>query len=248
MSLSDLVLIALIFVAALLYAAVGHGGASGYLAAMALVGVSPAMMKPAALAMNIAVAGLGSARWLRAGHFHWRLFWPFALGSIPFAYLGGGYALTDRSYYYLVALALCVAGIRLLLPLKPGAVRAAPPAPIAIALGAGLGLLSGLTGVGGGIFLSPLLLLFRWAQVRASAGIAAAFILVNSIAALLGHAAHQEIVWPPLLPLWVGVALVGAWLGTELGLRHVAPLRLRQLLGIVLWIAAGKLLLTALRS
>lgn len=245
MTVTDFVLIALIFVAATLYSAVGHGGASGYLAAMALVGVAPAMMKPAALVMNIAVAGLAGARWLRAGHFHWRLFWPFALGSIPFAYLGGGYALTDRSYYYLVALALIVAGVRLVLPLAAGPLRAAPPLPVAIALGAGLGLLSGLTGVGGGIFLSPLLLLFRWTEVRTSAGIAAAFIWVNSIAALLGHAVHNEIAWPPLLPLWTGVALLGAWAGTELGLRHVAPLRLRQLLGIVLWVAAGKLLLTA---
>ena len=187
-------------------------------------------------------------RWLRAGHFDRRLFWPFALGSIPFAYVGGGYALADRNYYYLVALALVLAGVRLLLPLAAGPSRGAPPLPVAMGLGAALGLLSGLTGVGGGIFLSPLLLLFRWTDVRTSAGIAALFIFMNSIAALLGHAIHNDIVWPPLLPLWTGVALLGAWAGTELGLRHVAPLRLRQLLGVVLWVAAGKLLLTALRS
>lgn len=247
MSLADVVLIALIFVAATIYSAVGHGGASGYLAAMTLVGVAPAMMKPAALAMNIAVASLAGARWLRAGHFHWRLFWPFALGSIPFAYLGGGYALTDRSYYYLVALALIIAGLRLLVPLARRSLRAPPPLPVAVGLGAALGLLSGLTGVGGGIFLSPLLLFFRWTDVRTSAGIAAAFIWVNSVAALLGHGVHNELAWPKWLPLWTGVALVGAWAGTELGLRHIAPLRLRQLLGVILWVAAGKLVLTALR-
>lgn len=246
--LTDIVLIALIFIAATVYAAVGHGGASGYLAAMALVGVNPALMKPAALVLNIAVAGLGGARWLRAGHFSWRLFWPFALGSIPLAYVGGGYTLADRSYYYLVALALAVAGARLVLPLATGPVRALPPVPVAIALGAALGLLSGLTGVGGGIFLSPLLLLFRWTDVRTGAGVAAAFIALNSVAALLGHTVHNDVAWSPLLPLWTGVALLGAWVGTELGLRHVAPLRLRQLLGVVLWVAAGKLLLTALRS
>lgn len=246
-SASDLVLIGLIFVAATVYSAVGHGGASGYLAAMALMGVAPAAMKPAALVMNIAVASLAGARWLRAGHFDWRLFWPFAAGSIPFAYLGGGYKLGDAIYYYVVALALLIAGLRLAIPLPPGRLRTPPRLPLALGLGAGLGLLSGLTGVGGGIFLSPLLLLFRWTEVRTSAGIAAAFIWVNSIAALLGHSLNNAVVWPTLLPLWITVALLGAWAGTELGLRRIAPLRLRQLLGVVLWVAAGKLVLTALR-
>lgn len=241
MSLNDILLVLLIFVAATLYSAVGHGGASGYLAAMALFGLAPATMKPAALVLNIAVATFAGARWARAGHFNWRLFWPFALGSVPFAYFGGGYTLTDATYFYLVALALFLAGLRLLIPARAYAVSAPPPVLIALGVGAALGLLSGLTGVGGGIFLSPLLLLFRWADVRASAGIAAAFIWVNSVAALLGHSQQTIVTWPALLPLWTGVALLGALLGTELGLRRIAPQRLRQLLGIVLWIAAGKL-------
>ena len=247
-TVTDFVLIALIFLAATVYSAVGHGGASGYLAAMALMGVAPAAMKPAALVMNIAVASIACARWFRAGYFDWRLFWPFVFGSIPFAYLGGGYTLADAMYHYVVALALLIAGLRLVMPVATGSLRPPPRLPLALGLGAALGLLSGLTGVGGGIFLSPLLLLFRWSDVRTSAGIAAAFIWVNSIAALLGHGVHNAVVWAPLLPLWTAVALLGAWAGTELGLRRIAPLRLRQLLGIILWVAAAKLVLTALRT
>lgn len=245
MEQGDWLLLLAIFVAAIVYSAVGHGGASGYLAAMALFGVAPAAMKPAALVLNIAVAALGGVRWLRAGHFDWRLFWPFALGSIPFAYVGGGYTLSDATYRYLVAAALMLAGLRLIVPIAPGALRPPPLLLLQIGLGAALGLISGLTGVGGGIFLSPLLLLFRWADVRTSAGVAAAFILVNSIAALIGHGLHTATVWPSALPLWTGVALLGALIGTDLGITRMAPQRLRQLLGVILWVAAWKLWLLA---
>jgi uncharacterized membrane protein YfcA len=237
-------LLALIAFAALLYSSVGHGGASGYLAAMALFGLAPVFMKPAALAMNIAVAGLVFFRLWRAGYFDARLFWPFALGSIPLAFVGGVLTLPGGLYKILVAITLLVAATRLLWMSQEHAVRAAPNFGIALAIGAGLGLLSGLTGVGGGIFLSPLLLLLRWANMRTTAALSAAFILVNSIAALAGHAT-VAVAWPAQLPLLMLAALAGAMIGSELAVRRLAPVTLRRLLGVVLVIAGAKLLFSA---
>jgi len=238
------VLLAFIAFAATLYSSVGHGGASGYLAAMALFGLAPVFMKPTALAMNIAVAGLVFFRLRRAGYFDARLFWPFALGSIPLAFVGGALTLPGGLYKILVAIALLVAATRLLWTSQEHEVRAAPNFGFALAIGAGLGLLSGLTGVGGGIFLSPLLLLMRWANMRTTAALSAAFILVNSIAALAGHAT-VAVAWPAQLPLLMLAALAGAVIGSELAVRRLAPVTLRRLLGVVLVIAGAKLLLTA---
>jgi uncharacterized protein len=237
-------LLAFIAVAAMLYSSVGHGGASGYLAAMALFGVSASLMKPAALAMNIVVAGLVFARLWRAGFFNARLFWPFALGSIPFAFLGGAIQLHERTYQYLVAIALLVAAWRLLLASHEPPTREAPHPGVALPVGAGLGFVSGLTGVGGGIFLSPLLLFLRWANMRTTAAISAAFILVNSIAGLAGLIT-TGVSLPRGLSWMVLAALGGAIVGSELAVRRLAPVRLRQLLGVVLVIAAVKMVVTA---
>ena len=237
-------LLALIALAAALYSSVGHGGASGYLAAMALLGVAPLVMKPAALAMNIAVAGLVFYRLWRAGHFDARLFWPFAIGSIPLAFVGGALTLPGGIYKILVAVALLVAASRLLWKAQDHEATATPNIGVALASGAALGFLSGLTGVGGGIFLSPLLLLMRWANMRTTAAISAAFILVNSIAGLAGHAT-VVIAWPAQLPLLILAALVGAVIGSELAVRRLAPVTLRRVLGVVLVIAGAKLLMTA---
>lgn len=237
-------LFAFIFIAAVLYSAVGHGGASGYLAAMALFGVAPAAMKPLALSMNIMVAGLGFVRLYRAGYFKFSLFWPFALGSIPAAYLGGAWKLGDATYRTIVGIALLVAAIRMFAEYKDDTVRQAPPLAAALLLGAGIGLLSGLTGVGGGIFLSPILLMLHWTTMRESAALAAAFILVNSIAGLAGYATSAHAVWPEALWVFVLVALAGGLLGSELAVRRLAPALLKRLLGVVLLIAAGKMIWT----
>ena len=237
-------LLACITIAALLYSSVGHGGASSYLAAMALFGVAPVFMKPAALAMNIVVAGLVFYRLWRAGYFDAHLFWPFALGSIPLAFVGGTLTLPGGAYRILVAIALLVAAARLLWKTQDHEARATPNLLVALASGAGLGLLSGLTGVGGGIFLSPLLLLLRWANMRTTAALSAAFILVNSIAALAGHATIA-VVWPAQLPLLMLAALAGALIGSELAVRRLAPVTLRRVLGVVLVIAGTKLLMSA---
>jgi hypothetical protein len=237
-------LLAAIALAALLYSSVGHGGASGYLAAMALFGVSASFMKPSALTLNIVVAGLVFIRLWRAGFFDGRLFWPFALGSIPMAFLGGAWQLHNRHYQYLVGAALLVAAWRLLLTSNESATHAVPHWRVALPVGAGLGFISGLTGVGGGIFLSPLLLFLRWANMRTTAAISAAFILVNSIAGLAGLLAVKAPL-PEGLPWMILAALAGALVGSELAVRRLAPERLRQLLGVVLIIAAVKMFLTA---
>ncbi|MBI3598459.1 MAG: sulfite exporter TauE/SafE family protein [Nitrospirae bacterium] len=178
----------LIFFVALLYSSVGHAGASGYLAAMALVGIVPEVMKPTALVLNILVAGIATVQFYRAGCFSWSLFWPFTLTSIPFAFLGGYITLPGTIYKQLLGLVLLFAAYRLF---SNTAITQSPqktiPPHIALACGAGIGLLSGLIGVGGGIFLSPLLLLMGWAQIKEQSGVAAAFILVNSVAGILGH-------------------------------------------------------------
>lgn len=239
------ILAGLIFLAALLYSSVGHGGASGYLAAMALFNVAPEQMKPAALVLNLFVAGVGTFRYVRAGCFDWNRFWPFAVLSIPLAYVGGGMKLPAHVYKLILGGVLLFAAWRMALKPSPEAEASPRPIllPVALGIGAVIGLLSGLTGVGGGIFLSPLLLLFRWANIRTTAGISSAFILVNSIAGLLGYRQHAPAL-PPQIIWWVPAALAGGLAGSELGSRRLSPLTMRRLLAAVLVVAGVKMLFT----
>lgn len=233
-----------IAVAAILYSSVGHGGASGYLAVMALFGLDPAMMKPAALIMNIFVTVLVLFRLNRAGHFNWRLFIPFIIASIPLAFLGGAYTLNSTAYKVIVGLALILAMWRMLVVVENNDNIRMPKLWVAVPVGGFLGFISGLTGVGGGIFLSPLLLLFNWTNMRGSAAIAAAFILVNSIAGIAGYATTAT-QWPSGIPALVVAALVGGVIGSELCLRRLAPNQLRKVLAVVLAIAGTKMIATA---
>jgi uncharacterized membrane protein YfcA len=236
----------LLFVAfaAILYSSVGHGGASGYLAAMVLFGLEPAMMKPAALTMNIFVTVLVLWRISGAGLFNWRLFMPFALASVPMAFIGGAYTINSTAYKVLVGLALLLAMWRLLWEGDDSDRIRAPVLWVALPIGALLGLVSGLTGVGGGIFLSPLLLLFHWTSMRGSVAIAAAFILLNSIAGLAGYASTAT-QWPAGIPVLVAAAVVGGLMGSELGARRLAPIHLRKVLAVVLAVAGTKMIATA---
>lgn len=238
-------LAAAIFVMAALYSSVGHAGASGYLAAMALAGLAPAVMKPTALTLNILVALVAASRFYRAGYFSWRIFLPFAASSIPFAFVGGALQLPGSVYQKLVGLALLFAAFRLWMHAAARAEAGAKPVPLpaAVALGALIGLLSGITGVGGGIFLSPVLLLAGWAETRQASGVAAAFILVNSVAGLAGHLASVRMV-PDSIYLWGAAALAGGLIGTELGRRRLATVTLRRVLSVVLVVAGLKMLLT----
>jgi len=238
-------LASLVFAAAVLYSMVGHGGASAFLAAMALFGLAPAVMKPTALVLNILVSAVGAVRFARAGRFSWRTYWPFALTAVPLAYLGGAVTLPDAAYRRLVGGVLVYAALRLWLRAGGAGTAATRPVPKAAALplGAGIGFLSGLTGVGGGIFLSPLLVLARWADVRVTAGVAAVFILVNSIAGLLGNLASVHAL-PPGMPALAAAALSGGLVGSTLGSRHLPSPALRRLLAVVLAVAAWKLVTT----
>jgi uncharacterized protein len=222
---------------------VGHAGASGYLAAMALFGVAPEIMKPTALTLNLLVASIGSFKFNRAGHFSWPIFWPFAVTSVPFAFVGGSIALPVTVYRPLLGAVLLYSAARFVIGLR-GTDETRPfPRGAALVLGAGIGLLSGLTGVGGGIFLSPILLLMRWAPIRVTAAVSAHFILVNSAAGLAGHLSSVARVHPMIL-VWALIAGVGGWIGSELGSRRLPPAILRGLLAVVLLIAGLKLIFT----
>lgn len=239
----DLLLALLFFLVAALYAAVGQGGGSGYLAAMGLVGLSPLAMKPTALVLNVLVAAIGTWKYYRAGHFALRLFWPFAITSIPFAFLGGRLLLPGSAYQRVVGLILLYAAFRLV---RDNNRETTTPhrLPIIWPLFAGgaIGFLSGLVGVGGGIFLGPLLLLAGWATTRTTMSITAAFVLVNSAAGLLGYLTAAG-AFPSALPWWLIVAGVGGWLGAEIGSRRLDPRMLNRLLALVLIVGGVRMLL-----
>ena len=287
--------------AAAIYASVGHAGASAYLAVMALAGFSPGVMRPTALALNVIVAIVATHRFYTARCFAWRTLWPYVLGSVPLAFIGGMIQLPASVYRPVLGVVLLFAAGRMAvsqrwfqrakrsegpspLPLSlegrggiseppplsrslegrggreersaqrtlrespssrgeresPSAVRR-PPFSTSVGVGAALGFLSGLTGVGGGIFLSPLLLIARWAEVRETAGLSAAFILLNSIAGLLGAPGSLRSV-PPAFPIWAIAVLVGGIVGSNLGSRHIPPAVLKRLLAFVLLVAAAKML------
>lgn len=228
--------------AAILYSSVGHGGASAYLAIMALAGIAPDTMRPVALTLNLVVSAIALATYARAGHFDWRLFLSVALPAMPLAYLGGQIDLPAEIYRSLVGAVLLVAAAQF--AWKPHtAAPAAPRTPVLAGASAGLGLLAGLTGTGGGIFLSPLLLATGWAAARTTAAVSAGFIFVNSAAGLAGNlgavgALPQGVGW-----LALAVALGGV-IGSRLGARIVSRTVLMRLLAAVLFIAGLKLILT----
>jgi uncharacterized membrane protein YfcA len=232
-------------VAAFGYAAVGHGGASAYIAAMALAGVAPAEMRPVALLLNILVSSLGTWKFYRAGFFRWRLFWPFAIVSIPMAYLGGAITLPGSAYKALVGVVLLYAAWQLWRSGKSGeemrAVRE-PPLGWAMAIGATMGLLAGLTGVGGGIFLSPLLLMLGWAGTKQTSAVAAPFILVNSLAGLAAVFIAKGAVVPTYVWILVPAVLIGGWLGAEYGSRRFSNPVVRRVLAVVLALAGAKMI------
>ena len=229
--------------AAALYSTVGHGGASAYLAIMALFSVAPETMRPTALALNLVVAGLGAWRYGRAGQVNWRLLAAFVAAAAPAAFVGGGIVVPPEIYRPLVGAVLWAAAIRLFWqPVRLARREPRPPQLlVALPVGAALGLLAGLTGTGGGIFLSPLIILFGWEDARRTSGIAAGFIFVNSVAGLAGNLASVRAL-PPELPWLVAAVLAGALLGTWLGSVRLPKPRLLQGLGLILVIAGAKLI------
>ena len=236
---------ALMAIAAALYSSVGHGGASAYLAIMALFSIAPETMRPTALALNLVVATFAAARFAMKGQTNWRLLAAFAVTAVPAAFIGGSVELPPEIYRPLVGVMLLLAAVRLFWQPELLAARPVhtPPLVVTLPAGAALGLLAGLTGTGGGIFLSPLIILFGWEDARKTSGIAAAFIVLNSAAGLLGNLASVQKL-PIELPILVVSVFAGALLGTWLGVSRLPRHRLLQGLAIVLVIAALKLLLT----
>ena len=230
-------------VIAFLYSSVGHAGASGYIALMTLWGLAPTVIRPTALVLNILVAMIGAFQFWRAGHFAWKLFWPFALLSIPAAYLGGYLQLPAMALRILLGVVLFFSATRLIFRREDPAHVQLPSRPTAIGVGAGIGFLSGLTGTGGGIFLTPVLLFFRWAKIRQAAAVSALFILVNSIAGLVGYFTAQHSI-PSLGFVLAAPAIVGGAFGSHLGSRRFPVRTISILLAIVLVIAGAKLLFT----
>ena len=238
-------LAALFLAAALLYAGVGHAGASAYLAAMALVGVAPDIMRPTALTLNVLVASIVIVRFRRAGFLELRPLIPLVAGSIPMALVGGSIDLPDEVYRPLVALVLLAGAWRLATSggsASSEEVTTPRVPPIAgVTAGAAIGLLAGLTGTGGGIFLTPLLVLAGWSGARHAAGLSGAFILANSVSGIAGLFFAGTATWSPALPLWLGAVFVGGVIGAELGSARYSVLGLRRVLAVVLVLAAAKL-------
>lgn len=233
---------------AALYSTVGHGGASGYLMVMGLAGLAPQVMKPTALILNLIVAGIATARFARAGAFRWSILWPFAITSVPGAYLGGRIDLDPSIYRQLVGVVLVFAAFRLAWRM-PGRGEQEPlrPVPLAVGLlaGAAIGVLSGLVGVGGGIFLSPFLLLCGWATARQTAGVSAPFIVVNSASGLAGFVSGSG--GPPIsavaTAVFAAAVMAGGLAGTWLGTRRLGHVGLRRVLAVVLVTAGLKMVI-----
>jgi uncharacterized protein len=228
------------------YAAVGQAGATGYIAAMGLIGLSPDVIKPAALALNTLVAAIGTARFARAGHITWHGTYPFILLGLPFSILGGATHLPASVYRPVVGVLLLVAAwqmAKLARTSTPTAetTLARPPLRIAILAGAAIGFVAGMTGIGGGIFIAPLVLSLRWLDTRHTAGLSAVFNLLNSAAALAGLLS-TSVSLPRELPLWLAAVAIGAALGSWLGVRHLPPRVLRYVLSALLLVGGGWML------
>ncbi len=247
MDLSSIVIVSvLIFIVAALYSSVGHGGASGYLAVLSFFAVAPATMGSTALTLNVLVAGVALFSYLRAGHLSWRLAWPFILLSIPAAFIGGLVKVSEKTYFVLLALALVIAAYRLAMS-ATGSVEGSEfkrvKLSVSLPAGGAIGLLSGIVGVGGGIFLSPVMLLFRWADAKKTSAVAALFIVVNSFAGLAGRLVKGELAIGGFGPL-VAVAFLGGLLGSYYGANRFSGVVLRRLLAVVLIVAALKMIVS----
>ena len=230
-----------IFIVAVLYSSVGHGGASGYLAVMTIFSFNPHILRSSALLLNLFVAGIAFFQYYRKGYFKWNLFLPFAIASIPFAFLGGMITLDTLLYKKVLGFCLLFAVFRMILNIKTNSIqRKELSFKVGLITGAVLGFVSGIIGIGGGIFLSPLLLLLHWADMKETAAVSALFIFVNSVAGLAGILSSGLNLSSEIF-IWVPVALLGGILGSYMGSFRISGKVLRYLLSVVLLLASVKL-------
>ena len=237
---SEIFFILAMCLVAYLYSSVGHGGASGYLGLMALFGIDVVLMKPSALILNLFVSSIAFISYYKAGHFRLRLLIPFAITSIPGAFLGASLEIPPEVYKKILGVALFIAAMRILIRPNDDAEGRKVSIPLALVSGALIGVFSGIIGIGGGIILSPLLLLTRWAKMKETAAVSAAFIFLNSLSGLSGHlSAGMEV--SPKIFLWVVVVVVGGVLGSWTGGFRLSVKQLRYAITLVLFIACMKL-------
>ncbi|RNL55772.1 sulfite exporter TauE/SafE family protein [Pedobacter jejuensis] len=234
----------LLFIVAFLYSSVGHGGASGYLALMAIFAISPLIMKPTALLLNLFVSSVSFIQFYRGGHFKWKIFWPFALTSVPLSFVGGTMAIDSNIYKKILGALLLIPVARFFF-FKNTESKDFKPANFALSLiiGGIIGLLSGMIGIGGGIILSPILLLLKWTDQKQTAAISAAFIFVNSVAGLGGQLV-KGITFNTDMIAYVVVAFAGGLCGAYFGALKFPQTILKNVLACVLALAAYKLLFT----
>lgn len=235
----------LLFLVAFLYSSVGHGGASGYLALMALFSITPDVMKPTALLLNLFVSLTSFIQFYRGKHFNWKIFLPFAITSVPMAFVGGLISVDDYVYKKILGLLLIIPIVRFLFfgNVKVEEIKKSNFI-FSLIIGAAIGFLSGLIGIGGGIILSPILLLLKWADMKKTAAISAIFIFVNSLSGLAGQL-QKGINFSTDMYAYVAVAFVGGLCGAYFGSLKLNQNFLKYLLAIVLIIASYKLLFTS---
>ena len=241
---ADIYFLLLISIVAFMYASVGHGGASGYLALMVLFGISPVVMKPTALLLNIFVSGIAFIQYYRQGHFKWKLLLPFILLSIPFSFIGAKIHIDVHLYKIVLAVCLAIATLRLLgvfgrnIETK---IKEVPFLP-ALFIGGVIGFISGMIGIGGGILLCPVLLLFHWADIKKASAVAAAFIFLNSVSGIAGASSSQQ--FSPHVYTWAIIAIIGGTAGSYYGSSKFNHIILKYVLSIVLIFACTKLVIT----
>lgn len=236
-------LLLILFIVSFLYSSIGHGGASGYIAVLSILGWSNEIIRPAALVLNVFVAAISFIQYYREGYFKWKLFYPFALASVPLAYAGSFIELDATWYKRIIGICLIVAVLRILGLFKPKEDVSIKNAPIVLCLliGACLGFLSGMIGIGGGIILSPIILIFAWGNLKETAAVSALFIVVNSIAGILGLW-NQQISWPQEIITWCIIVSIGGILGAYWGSKKANQVALKNVLAAVLFFASLKLI------
>ncbi|MBN1986358.1 MAG: sulfite exporter TauE/SafE family protein [Prolixibacteraceae bacterium] len=231
----------LILVTAALYSSVGHGGASGYLAIMALFAISPENMRASALILNLFVAGISFYSFHRGGYFKFKMLLPFIVFSIPMSFVGARLQINPTTYKIILGIFLLIAIARMVLTAKSSAETKPVNIPVALALGAFLGFFSGMIGIGGGIILSPVLLLLRWATIKETAAISAVFIFLNSTSGIIGLASKGALNPLPEIYVMIVMGIAGSFLGSYMGMKKLTSLKLTYLLAAVLLFASFKL-------